>query len=294
MPDKLQLFTLLGDHPATMALKRGEIASDHLTLVFDPVAVPNKAFKAMVREARYDLGELAIVTFLQAREAGKPYVLLPITIMGRGQLHLIFYNAARGLLTPRDLAGKRIGVRSYTTTTGAWIRGMLFALYGVDPNSIDWITFEDPHVAEFVDPPCVRRAPQGTSPEAMLREGALDAAILAGADHPAPFAPLLPDAAAIEADWANRHGGIAINHMLVLRKEIAAARPDVVRALYEMFALAKEIAYPSPPNPDPVRLGVEACRLSLSTMISYAHQQRLIARAPSVDELFAETEAAPR
>lgn len=292
MPDKLKLFTLLGDHPAVMALKRGEVASDHVTLVFDDVKVPNTAFKPLVREAKYDLGELAVVTFLQARELGRPYVLLPVTIMARGQLHTLFYNRARGLLSPQDLAGKRVGVRSYTTTTGAWARGMLHELYGVDPNSVDWVTFEDAHVAEFRDPPCVRRAPEGKTLEDMLLAGQIDAAILAKSDQPAPLAPVLPDAPAIESKWADSHGGIPINHMLVMRKEIATARPDVVRAVCEMFALAKEIAYPSPPTPDPVRLGIEACRGSLEAIIAYCLQQKLITQPVGVDDLFTDARKA--
>jgi hypothetical protein len=55
------------------------------------------------------------------------------------------------VLTPADLKGKRVGIRSFTTTTGAWIRGILANDYGVDLDSIRWITFEEPHVAEYVD-----------------------------------------------------------------------------------------------------------------------------------------------
>lgn len=289
--EKVKLFTLLGDHPATMALKRGEIASDHATLVFDDVKVPNTAFKPLVREAKYDLGELAIVTFLQAREAGKPYILLPVTVMGRGQLHMLFHNAERGALAPADLAGKCVGVRSYTTTTGAWIRGILNELYGVDPNGIDWITFEDPHIAEFVDPPCVRKDTSGRTLEDMLLAGDIDAAILAKADQVAPLAPVFPDAATIDATWASSHGGVPINHMLVMRKEIARARPDVVRAVIDMFAMSKELAFPQPCSPDPVRFGIDACRGSLEAIIAYSLQQKLIANPVNIDDLFADVRA---
>ena len=55
----------------------------------------NKAFKPLVREQKYDLGELAIVTFLQAKAYGKPYVLMPATIVARGQHHTIFYNSCK-------------------------------------------------------------------------------------------------------------------------------------------------------------------------------------------------------
>ena len=53
-----------------------------------------------MRDAKYDVGELAIVTYLQARTFGKPYVLLPAVLVSRGQHHTIAYNADRGALEP--------------------------------------------------------------------------------------------------------------------------------------------------------------------------------------------------
>ena len=81
-------------------------------------------------------------------------------------------------LAPKDLEGKRVGVRSYSVTTGAWIRGILAEDYGVDLSRIQWVTFEEAHVAEFRDPPNVQRAPAGKDINAMLLAGELDAAIL--------------------------------------------------------------------------------------------------------------------
>jgi 4,5-dihydroxyphthalate decarboxylase len=98
---------------------------------------------------------------LQSRDHGKPYVLIPATVLGRGQHHTIVYNPQRGALSAHDLTGKRVGVRAYTQTTGAWVRGFLSDDYGVDVTKVHWITFEDPHVAEFKDPNFVVRAPEG-------------------------------------------------------------------------------------------------------------------------------------
>ena len=73
-------------------------------------------------------------------------------VVSRGQHHTIAYNAERGTLKPSDLNGKRVGVRAFTVTTGTWVRGILASDYGVDLNKVEWITFEDPHVAEYHDP----------------------------------------------------------------------------------------------------------------------------------------------
>src|SRR5262249_39548460 len=144
--EKTALYTLLGDYPNTMALKKGEVTSNLVGLEFADVKVSNTAFKPLFRQAKFDVGELAIVTYLQAKVYGKPYVLIAATMPGRVQHHTIAYNPQRGSLEPTDLMGKRVGVRAYTQTTGAWVRGFLSDDYGIDPTKIRWITFEDPHL----------------------------------------------------------------------------------------------------------------------------------------------------
>ena len=124
-PNALTLQTLLATNPNTAALKSGQVSSPLVNFAFADVKIANKAFKALVREQKFDLGELAIVTFLQAKAFGKPYVLMPAVAVARGQHHTIFYNPDRGPLTPTDLPGRRVGVRAYTQTTGAWVRGFL-------------------------------------------------------------------------------------------------------------------------------------------------------------------------
>lgn len=290
MAGKVKLFTLLGDHPGVMPLKTGAIKSDLVEFAFDDVKVPNTAFKALVREGKYDCAELAIVTYLQARAAGKPYALLPVTVMGRGQLHTLFMNRNRPL-KPAQLTGKRIGVRSYTVTTGVWVRGILGDLYGVDPGAITWVSFEDPHVAEYRDPPNVIRAPAGATPEGMLAAGEIDAAILGNTEQKPPLTPLFKDAAAVDRDWAAQNGGVPINHMMVLRTQIARERPEVAREVCRMFKDSKARAFPQPPAPDPIRIGVAENRVSLEKMIGFCVRQRLIPRVVTVDELFDEVRA---
>src|SRR5216684_9364663 len=158
---KLKLHTMLGNYPITKPLKSGAVRSDFVDLDFVEVKVANNQFKQVVREAKYDVAELAIVTYLQARAYNKPYVLLPAVLVSRGQHHTIAYNAERGALKPSDLNGKRVGIRAYTVTTATWVRGILASDYGVDLDKVEWITFEDPHVAEYCDPEIVSRAPAG-------------------------------------------------------------------------------------------------------------------------------------
>src|SRR4029077_15738333 len=244
-----------------------------------------KAFKALVREQKFDLGELAIVTFLQAKVYGKPYVLMPAVVVARGQHHTILYNPERGHLNPGDLNGRRVGVRAYTQTTGAWVRGFLQEDYGVDLQSIRWITFEDPHVADYTDPPWVERAPEGRQLLQMALDGDIDAAIFGSENSEGTLLqPLIPDAAEAAARWAEKHGGVPINHKMALKESITQARPDVVREVYRML---KESAASGPSKgTGTLRFGVEAVRQSLETIIQYSERQGLMPRRFSVDELF--------
>jgi 4,5-dihydroxyphthalate decarboxylase len=284
---KTKLFTLLGNYPNTAALKNGEVTSDLVDFDFADVKVSNTAFKPLVREGRFDVAELAIVTYLQAKTYGKPYALIPATVLGRGQHHTVAYNPERGELKPGDLAGKRVGVRAYTVTTGVWVRGFLADDYGVDIEKVRWITFEEPHLAEYKDPDFVARAPEGKTLTQMLLDGELDAAIV-GDTLPAPgLKPLVPDAEAVARRWAETHGGVPINHLMVVRDTIAKSRPDVVKEIYRVLKESRRAA-PLPPGGllDPWRFGVEACRRSLEIVIDYSFRQKLIPRKFSVDELF--------
>jgi 4,5-dihydroxyphthalate decarboxylase len=286
MAAKTKLFTLLGDYPNTLALKRSEIRSDLVDLEFSDIKVANTGFKPLVREARFDLGELAIVTYLQAKAYGKPYILLPAPVVARGQHHTLAYNRERGHLRPGDLVGKRVGVRAYSVTTGVWVRGILQEQFGVDIDKIHWVTFEDPHVAEYCDPPTVERAPSNRNLAQMLIDGELDAAIV-GDKLPDPrLAVLIPDSEMAANAWAEKHGA-PINHMLVIRTEISQTRPHIVREVFRIFKESRDVAArDGDKSSAQLQFGIETNRAALESIIDIATRQKLIPRKWRVEELF--------
>ena len=287
---KIKLHTMLGNYPNTKPLKAGAIHSDLAEFDFVDVKVANSMFKNVVRDAKYDVAELAIVTYLQAKAYGKPYVLVPAVVVSRGQHHTIAYNPERGALKPSDLNGKKVGVRAYTVTTGTWVRGILASDYGVDIDKVEWVTFEDPHVAEYHDPAIVKRAPGGKDLTQMLLDGEVDAGIV-GDKLPDPrLKHLIAEPEAAAQKWAERHGGVPINHMLVVRQELSRSRPDVVQDIFRQLHESKRPAgLPDSGKLDPYRFGVEACRPILDIVIDFCHRQQLIPRRISVDELFDDT-----
>src|SRR6201996_7227501 len=271
----MRLRTLLGDHPCTAALKNGSIRSNLVEFDFVEYTPTNKGFKPMVREGAFDVSELAIVTYLMAKSYNKPMVLLPDVVMARPQLGHAFYNARRGTLAPADLNGKRVGIRSFTTTSGAWLRGILANDYGVDLNSIDWVTFEDAHVAEYRD--MTKRAPAGKQIVQMLLDGELDAILGEKVDHP-DLKPLFADTRAEEARWFARHAVRPINHMVVVKNELSEQHPDIVREVHRMLEQAAAV--------DKTSFTADEMRRSLGCITGYVAQQGLIARPFVVDELF--------
>jgi 4,5-dihydroxyphthalate decarboxylase len=168
------------------------------------------------------------------------------------------------------------------------VRGFLAGDYGVDLASITWVTFEDPHVADYREPENVERAPAGRDLKQMLLDGEIDAAILGDVAEQGPLKYLFPDPAAEARRWAHAHGGVPINHMAVIRAEIAESRPDVVREVYRLLRESRAAAALPPGEDDPLRFGVRATSQSLDQMIAYAYQQGLISRRRSADEVFAD------
>jgi 4,5-dihydroxyphthalate decarboxylase len=274
----IRLRTLLGDYPGTSALNDGSIKSDLVEFDFIDYSPTNKGFKPMVRDQAFDVSEMAIVTYLMAKSFGKPMVLLPDVVVARFQHGHALTHAKLGTLKPADLNGRRVGIRSFTTTTGAWLRGILANDYGVDLNSIQWVTFEDAHVAEFRD--TTVRAPQGKEIIRMLLDGELDAALGEKVDRPG-LRPLFPDASAEERSWFAKHAVLPINHMVVVSDKLANEHPEAVREVHRMLRQSAARAPGGAP-----KFSIEEMRRSLELIIRYTAQQGLIPRAFTVDELY--------
>ena len=281
----LTLKTLLGDHPIVAAIKNGQVNSPRLVLDLPDIRTAHLHFKRVVRDLEFNVAELALVTYLQAKAHGKPLVLVPAVIYALDAPHaFIVYNAERGDLGPRDIAGRRVGIRASSVTTVMWVCGILQNDYGVDLDRVNWVTFEDPHVAEVRDPPNAQRAPAGKKLVTMLLDGELDAAVVGRDDLGDPrLRPLIPDAEAAARTWCERNHMRLINHMLVVKQSLTQSEPWAVQEVFRMIAESRQLAgVPEGVLP----LGVEANRTGLAKAIDYAVQQRLIPRRYEVDELF--------
>jgi 4,5-dihydroxyphthalate decarboxylase len=285
------LNVCFGTYPHTRALKDGAIKSDRVAFAFTEIDPVNRAFMPMAREQKFDLSEMAIVTYLQALAYGKPLVLMPATMMGRFQHGTMLYNSAHGTLRPEDLPGRRVGVRAFSQTTGVWIRGILWKDYGLDLGTVKWVTFEDAHVAEYRDPPGVERAAAGKDITEMLLGGELDAAIFGGAMPSEPqLKSVIPDPEAAALAWYRKNGAVPINHVVVLKETLAKSDPSAVREVYRMLLESKKTAgLPKAGAIDFIPFGFDAVKPSLELMSDYAFEMKLTPRRYAVEELFDDT-----
>jgi 4,5-dihydroxyphthalate decarboxylase len=299
-----RLKAAIGSYGHTAALKDRSIQPAGVELDLVEVTPLNAAFRRMVRDLEFDVSEMAVTTYLVAREHAKPFTALPVFPF-RGFPHgAILYNDTAGVQRPADLEGKKVGVRAYTVTTGVWARGVLARQYGVNPDKVTWVVVDEEHVREYALPANVEAAPAGASLPDLLASGAIAAGIGLGRVDAPHVKPLLPDVAAAEREWLDRSGAYPINHTIVVKDELLAREPDLAQRLYDAFEAAKQRFMPrldsgeltgddaalarrrSLVGADPIPYGVEPNRRTLETLIQIAQDQHIVTRPLAVDELF--------
>jgi 4,5-dihydroxyphthalate decarboxylase len=300
------LTTVTRTQGANQALKDGTVTPTGFTMKFEEIPVLVKGFRRMVRSLDFDVSEMALTTYLTAREHGVAFTALPVFLV-RGFHHgAIRYNTRSGIRDPKDLEGRRVGVnRGYTVTTGVWARGILATEYGLDLRRVTWVLSGDEHVESYVPPANVEPARPGADLAEMLINGEIDAVIGVDVDHP-DVAPLIgdPEEAAITA--LRDRGFYPINHLVVVKNEVLQRYPEVASAVFDAFAEAKrryvaelrDGAVSSDTDrlyarvlqtiaSDPLPYGLEPNRPMLEQLMEFALAQRILTRPVDIDALFA-------
>lgn len=261
--EEVQLSAAIATYGHTRRLKTSEVTPRGFDLQFVEVEPIIAAFRRMVRSLEFDVCELAPTTYLAAREAGVPITALPIFLMRRFHHGDIVCRPNSGITEPKDLEGRRAGVRAYTVSTGVWARGVLQSEYGVDPDSMTWVVDDEEHVTAYRLPENVVKTQEGQSIAGLFHDGDIDAALtgpagigrtgaptsgwsIAGAGFDEArkpsedFYPLFPDARSLEKDWYGRTGIYPIHGLVVVKNEILERHPELATSLMEAFTESKE------------------------------------------------------
>lgn len=320
MTDRI-LTCCIRDYPYTADIKSGRIGVPGTRLDFVDVVPHIAAFRRMVRNLEFGICELAPTTYMIARAHGVPMIALPIFFVRRFHHEGLLVRADAGVDTPKDLEGKRVGVRAWSVTTGVWKRGLLQNEHGVDLEKISWFVDDEEHVTSLKLPPNVQQVPEGLSLVKMFAAGHLDAGTAgdaglgrqgkpdAGWERDADALPvemreLFPNPEPLDAAYFRRTGVLPMHGTLVVKEALLRENPELAPALFEAFLRARAPYAAAIANGtatgrdgardmalarivgDPLPYGLKANRASIQTLIDYTTQQGLIPDGVAPEDMF--------
>ena len=323
MANKVPLKIAIAEHPHTAAIRNGSIPIEGVDAEFVTVKPQIGAFRRMVRDVEFDVCELAPTTYIIARAYGAPFVALPVFVVRRFHHGGMLVRPDAGIKTPKDLEGKKVGVRAYSVTTGVWLRQVLIDEFGLDTSKVTWVVDDEEHVTQLQLPSNVIHAPAGRSLADMMAGGELAAGVEGAAgigrtgaptggwqEVEADYPDLLPNAAQLEADYFARTGVYPMHGTIVVKDSVLAEHPWIVQSLYKAFDQAKQewlarldageatsatdkkylelrkiVGY------DPLPYGIEENRKTIEALEQTAFKQGLTPRRMSLSELFVDPNA---
>ena len=258
----------------------------------------------------FDGGELSISSFILARQRGMKLRGLPVFLSRKFRHRCMYFSAASRLKDPSELAGKKVTVHRYNATTPVWLKGILQNDYGVKPASVEWVVAEPDIAEESLRPPPpeirVRLVPEPRTREhaiELVERGEVDAALEpydALAENP-KLRRMFPDHRRAEEEFFRRHGVFPINHLFVLKEEVAARHPGLVEDILDAFKRAEaaadgyrrdkqkeEAAWERKVMGGPFEYSLKRgpARKSLETLFAYQIQQGISDSKPELESLF--------
>ena len=300
----------------TLPLLEGRVPIDGVTL--KPVKASSMINKedAKLKAGDFGLMDLNIGYFLPALEAGWEIIGLPVFSKRKPVYQLIFCHADSGIHTPLDLAGKRIGSRTYRTALTVWARGLLKEHYGVDFSKVQWLLqakevfpVHDANVKiDYVD--------ESKNMSQRLIAGELDAIITDISDTKMfenlegdpKIKRLFPDYLTEDKKLYRQTGIFTPVHMIVMSRKLDREHPELAGKFYAAFEQAKALAYDDILSDrggfsvvylreamkqqlaawgDPWKYGVKANRSTIDAFIKYNVEQGMVRAAPTYGQIFA-------
>jgi 4,5-dihydroxyphthalate decarboxylase len=300
----------------TLPLLEGRVAIDGVTL--KPVKASSMINKEdpKLKTGDFGLMDLNIGYFLPALEAGWEIIGLPVFSKRKPAYQLIFCHADSGIHTPRDLAGKRIGSRTYRTALTVWVRGLLKEHYGVDFSKVQWVlqakeVFPVHDVNAKID-----YVDESKNMSQRLIAGELDAIVTDISDtkmfenletNP-KIKRLFPNYLTEDQKLYRQTGIFTPVHMIVMSRKLDREHPELAAKFYAAFEKAKALAYDDILSDrggfsvvylrermkeqreawgDPWKYGVKANRSTIDAFIKYNVEQGMIRTSMSYNDIFA-------
>lgn len=316
---RLTLSIAMGDYDRTRPIHDGRVQIDGVDAV-TLLQSPEEMFFNAFRHQTCDVSELSLSSYcVSLTRPDPPYIAVPVFLSRAFRHSSVYVRDDRGIETPADLVGRRIGVAEYQLSANVWARAIL-SEQGASPEQITWVRggMDAPGRPEKIklDLPAdvrVDAAPPGATLNDMLAEGEIDGFI--GPRWPRCFAEGHPqvrrlwrDGMAAAAGWFAETGHFPIMHVLGVRRTLAEAHPWLPGALFKAFSAAKAMAQGALADtsatkvtmpfvedvlartqtmaPDLWSYGLPANRATLDYFLDHHHRQGLSPRRVAVEELF--------
>jgi 4,5-dihydroxyphthalate decarboxylase len=322
---KIRLDFAIGEYPHTAEILSGSIPIEGVDPNFIKVVPQIGAYRRMVRQLAFDVCDIAPTTYIIARALGAPFIALPIFLMRRFHHGGLLVRPDAGVKHPKDLEGRKVGVRAYSVTTGVWTRAVLIDEYGVNSSKITWVVDDEEHVPQLKLPENVTHTAEGRSLAEMMARGELAAGFEGNAGigrsgsptgggwqiREANYPELFPNAEQLESAWHRKTGIYPIHGTVVVKDEILKQHPWVAQSLLDAFSKAKarwlarlrsgeadsasDRKYrklTSIVGDDPLPYGTRANLPTMEFLAATAFEQKLTPRCMTPGEVFVELENA--
>jgi 4,5-dihydroxyphthalate decarboxylase len=322
LADPVKLDIAIASYPHTAALLNGEVPIEGVTPNFIQVIPQIAAYRRMVRQVEFDVCEIAPTTYIIARAYGAPFIALPIFVTRRFHHSGLLVRPDAGIRHPKDLEGRKVGVRAYSVTTGVWTRGILIDEYGLSSSKVTWVVDDEEHVTQLKLPRNVVHAPEARSLADMMAAGELSAGFDANAgigrsgsptggwkQLEANYPELFPNARELEAAWYKKTGIYPMHGTVVVKDEILKAHPWIAQSLYSAFSKAKALwltrlrsgeantagdkkyrQLAKIVGEDPLPFGMKQNLATIQALEDTAFKQNLTPRRMHIEELFVDPE----
>lgn len=316
MRRRIQLSIAMGDYDINRPIIDGQVQPQGVELVPLTMPSPERHWRMLVRR-EFDICELSLGSYAaMISHGGDSLVAIPVFPHRRFRHSYVFVSGARNITRAEQLRGERVGVRSWQTTMGIYMRGVLADHYGLPLDSVTWVAQDAEDVALDLPPDLrLEKMSQGQTLTESCASGQLAGLIYP--EIPAPVRAgtgeirrLFPDARQVEEDYFRQTKIFPIMHLVVIKREIAERHEWLPRNLVIAFEEAKRLARERLNDPrtvslawlrwlieherellgaDPWEFGTSRRNLHvLETFLRYAWEQRVTSRPLSVDQLFAD------